>query len=76
MDKNEQKPFGDDNDPPGNYAKYTGIAFQMFAIIGVFAFIGYEIDKAYNHSTKWVTAILSLTGIMISLYIVIKSLKN
>ena len=76
MDKNEQKPADGNNQSSANYAKYTGIVFQMLAIIGLFAFAGYEIDKAANHSTKWVTAILSLTGIMISLYTVIRSLKN
>ena len=76
MDENEQKPIYDDDQSSGNYAKYTGIGFQMLAIIGLFTFAGYEIDKAANHSTKWVTAILSLAGIMISLYTVVKSLKN
>ena len=75
MDKNEQKPDGDDNQS-SDYAKYTGIVFQMLAIIGIFTFAGYEIDKAASHSTKWVTAILSLAGIMIALYTVIKSLKD
>jgi len=69
------------NDPnTGNdssaLAKFTGIAFQMVAVIGVFAFAGYKIDAAANHQTKWVTAILALIGVFISLYIVIKSIKN
>ncbi|MCC8425128.1 AtpZ/AtpI family protein [Mucilaginibacter sp. UR6-11] len=57
-------------------AKFTGIAFQMVAVIGVFAFAGYKIDEATGHQTKWVTAILSLIGVFISLYMVIKSLKS
>jgi hypothetical protein len=28
------------------YAKYTGMAFQMIVIIGIFAFAGYKIDEA------------------------------
>lgn len=64
------------NKPVNNYIKYTGIAFQMIAIIGVFSFAGYEIDKRTAHATPWVTALLSLTGVLISLYIVIKSLKD
>lgn len=62
--------------PVNNYIKYTGIAFQMVVIIGVFAFIGYELDTRAAHSTMWVTAILSLIGVFISLYLVIKSLKD
>ena len=74
MAKNEQ----DENDrnPLNAYAKYSGLGFQMIAIIGVFAFAGYKIDAAANHQVKWVTAALSLTGVFISLYIVIVSLKK
>ena len=74
MAKNEE----DENDrnPLNAYAKYSGLGFQMIAIIGVFAFAGYKIDAAANHQVKWVTAVLSLTGVFISLYIVIVSLKK
>jgi hypothetical protein len=74
MAKNEQ----DENDrnPLNAYAKYSGLGFQMIAIIGVFTFAGYKIDMAANHQVKWVTAVLSLTGVFISLYIVIVSLKK
>lgn len=76
MDKDEQKENGDGNKQAGSIAKFTGIAFQMIAIIGVFSFAGYKIDEAANHNIKWVTATLSLTGVFISLYVVIKSIKN
>jgi hypothetical protein len=48
----------------------------MIAIIGVFTYAGYKIDEAAHHQVKWVTAALSLTGVFISLYIVIVSLKK
>jgi hypothetical protein len=74
MGKDEQK---DDNDnEAGNLAKFSGIAFQMIVIIGVFSFAGYKIDEAYNHRVKWATAALSLMGVFISLYIVIRSVKS
>jgi F0F1-type ATP synthase assembly protein I len=66
----------DNNKPVTNYAKFSGIAIQMIAIIGVFSFAGYKIDQYAGHQTQWVTAILSLTGVFISLYIVIRSLKD
>ncbi len=59
-----------------DYIKYTGIAFQMIVIIGVLSFIGYEIDKRAAHATPWVTAAMSLAGVFISLYLVIKSVKD
>jgi len=71
MAQNEQK-----DKPIYSYAKYSAMGFQMIAVIGVFTFIGYKIDASANHATKWVTAILSLAGVFISLYIVIRSLKN
>ncbi len=57
-------------------AKFSGIAFQMVAIIGIFSFAGYKVDQAANHQVKWVTATLALIGVFISLYVVIKSIKS
>jgi uncharacterized membrane protein len=73
MAKDEQK---DNNNSGNSYLKFTGMAFQMVAIIGFFSFAGYKIDQAANHQTKWVTAVLALTGVFISLYLVIKSIKE
>ena len=74
MAKNEQ----DENDrnPLNAYAKYSSLGFQMIAIIGVFTYAGYKIDESAHHQVKWVTAVLSLAGVFISLYIVIVSLKK
>ncbi len=67
-----------DNNPRqiNNYVKYSGVAFQMIAIIGVFAYAGYWIDSATQNKVHWITALFSLTGVLISLYIVIRSLKE
>ena len=73
-DKQNENP-GDDKQT-NSYLKFTGMAFQMVGIIGVFAFAGYKIDESANHSTKWVTAALSLIGVFISLYLVIRSIKE
>ena len=74
MDKNGQKE--NDDNTSNSYLKYSGIGFQMIAIIGIFSFAGYKIDESAHHTTKWVTAALSLTGVFISLYIVIRSIKS
>lgn len=60
----------------GNLVKYSGLGFQMLATIGIFAFAGYKIDEYLKHQTLLVTAILSLIGVMISLYQVIKELSK
>jgi len=76
MAENEEKDFEKEGKAINAYAKYTGLAFQMIVIIGIFAFAGYKIDEAANHDTKWVTAALSLAGVFISLFIVIRSVKS
>jgi len=74
MTKNEPD---ENSDRPGNaYAKYSGLGVQMIVIIGGFTYAGYKIDQSANHQVKWVTAILSLIGVFISLYVVIISLKK
>jgi hypothetical protein len=76
MDKNEPEDNNQSSSEASSLAKFTGIAFQMIAVIGIFAFIGYKIDTGANHQVKWATAALSLVGVFISLYIVIKSIKS
>jgi hypothetical protein len=76
MPENEPKDQNRRDKPINNYIKYSGIAFQMFGIIGVLTFVGYKIDVNAGHDTLWVTAMLSLAGVFISLYLVIKSLKD
>jgi hypothetical protein len=76
MDKNEPEEKADDSKQVNNLAKFSGIGFQMVAAIGIFSYTGYKIDEALGHQVKWVTAILSLAGVFISLYMVIKSIKS
>lgn len=59
-----------------NFAKYSSISFQMIAIIGIFAFAGYKIDAARNSKTPIFTAILSLLGVVLSLYQVVRQLNK
>ena len=73
MAKDEQK---DNNKPTNSYLKYSGMGFQMIAIIGGFSYAGHEIDKSAQHHVQWVTAILALAGVFISLYLVIRSAKE
>ncbi|MBK0380418.1 AtpZ/AtpI family protein [Mucilaginibacter segetis] len=76
MAKNEQEEKGTGGKAVNNYIKYTGLGFQMVAIIGLFTFAGYKIDTAMGHTTQWVTAVMSLSGVFISLFIAIRSVRN
>ena len=58
-----------------NFAKYTGIAFQMLATIGLLSFIGYKIDEHRESSKMIFTAIFGIIGVVISLIQVVRSLK-
>ncbi len=58
------------------YAKYSGVAFQMIAIIGVFTFIGYRLDLYYKPAQPYYTAGLALLGVCVSLYFVIRSVRS
>lgn len=58
------------------YAYYSGLGFQMIAIIGVFTFIGYKIDEWQGNEKPIFTAILSLIGVCSSLYTVIRSVNK
>ena len=72
----ENEPNQKDNANLSAIGKFTGIAFQMIAVIGIFTYAGYKIDQLEHHSTKWLTVLLSLIGVVVSFYIVLKSLKN
>jgi F0F1-type ATP synthase assembly protein I len=57
-----------------NYARYSGLAFQMIAIILIFAWGGKKIDEIYFQGRSIFIIILSLIGVFIALYIAIKDL--
>ncbi len=59
-----------------NYIKYSGVAFQMLATIGIFVFIGHKIDQYKNIDNFIFTALLGIVGVATSLYHVIRSLNK
>ena len=58
------------------YAYFSGVGFQMLAIIGLFTYIGHRIDQAKNADTPIWTAILALVGVCISIYTVIRAVTK
>ena len=71
----ENEKLGAEKKELNSYAKYTGVAFQMMAIIAASAFIGYKIDQWYEHEVQWVTALLCVVGVCLSIYQTIRQLK-
>ena len=62
--------------PANSFVKYSSIGFQMLATIGLFAFIGYKIDEHQQNEKPLITAILSLIGVVVSLYQVVRQLNK
>ncbi|GAA4797508.1 hypothetical protein GCM10023231_27590 [Olivibacter ginsenosidimutans] len=58
------------------YIYYTGLGFQMIATIGVFAYIGYRIDRSKSGEAGLFTAIFALIGVFISLISTIRSVTK
>jgi F0F1-type ATP synthase assembly protein I len=59
-----------------SYIKYSAVGFQMLATIGLFTFIGYKVDEYRKSDQPIFTALISLIGVIISLYQVIKQVNK
>ena len=40
------------------YLKYSGLAFEMLAVIGISVFVGNKLDQYFNNETPWITLIM------------------
>ncbi|OQX99914.1 MAG: hypothetical protein B6I24_01300 [Bacteroidetes bacterium 4572_128] len=54
------------------YAKYSAIAFQMFAIILIGVFGGWKLDEFFNFQFPIFTLILTILSVILSIYYAIK----
>ena len=59
-----------------NYIKFSGIALQMGATIFLMAYLGKWLDERYPADKKWFTMFLTILGVSISLYNVIRQLNK
>lgn len=71
-----EKPNESDADRLRSVAKYSGLGFQMLAIIGIGAFAGIKLDGYFRTRTPWFTIGLMLLGVVVALYQVIRSLTQ
>ena len=60
------------NKGTGDFARYTGLAFQMFGIILVTAWGGVKLDKLTGWHTPVFTIVLSLLGVFAAIYTAVK----
>ena len=54
------------------YAQYSGIAIQMFVIIGLGTFVGVKLDENFPNEHSLYTVFCSLFAVLISIYFVIR----
>lgn len=57
---------------PNLFFKYSNLAIQMGLIIGLSAWGGQKLDTYYQNKQPVLTIILSLLGIAIAMYLVLK----
>ena len=54
------------------FVRYSSIAVQMLAIIGLFTFAGWKLDQWLNNKFPVFLLILSLSGVFIGIYTAVK----
>ena len=57
------------------YARFTGIVFQMIAIIVVGTFIGMKLDEKFPNENNLFTIALAFIAVILSVYIVIRNIN-
>lgn len=72
LKKSKQKSI----DRLNSYAKFSGVAFQMIAIISLGTYIGLKLDEKYPNDLSLFTIALSLISVIITMFYVIKQATN
>ncbi len=49
-----------------NFIRYSGLGFEMMAIIGIFTFVGYKIDQWMKNEFKGFTLGLMIVSVIIA----------
>lgn len=68
----KKNPKNPENKGLNNFAKYSGITFQMIGIILITTWGGTKLDKLTGFETPVFTIVLSLLGVFAAIYTAIK----
>jgi len=71
-EQNQKQPNKPLNKGVQNFARYSGIAFQMIGIILLTTFGGIKLDKLTGWETPVFTIVLSLLGVFAAIFITIR----
>jgi len=58
------------------FLRFTAVAFQMAATIGIFTWLGTYLDKKFETKTPWWTIGLALFGVIAGLVAVIREVMK
>lgn len=72
MSDQDKKKLSEKPKPLNRYIRFSGMAIQMGVIIGLSAWGGSALDEKFKTSSKVFTIILSLLGIGVAMYLVIR----
>jgi len=72
MQENQQKQEKNKTSGLNKYIEYSGIAFQMVAVILAFVWAGKKIDQKYFNGESVFIIVFSLLGVILAMYIVLK----
>ncbi len=70
--KSKKNKKNDFNKSLKDYAKYSGIAFQMATVIFLGTWGGYKLDEYFNFESRILTVILSLLSVIVAIYVAVK----
>jgi hypothetical protein len=68
MDQKNQNELQKKSKNLGNYARYSSLAFQMIAILGLGVWGGIKLDSLLNMSFPLFTVILSFVSVLLAIY--------
>lgn len=58
------------------YAKYSGMAFQLFGLLAVTVFLGMKADEYFGFTTNYLTATFSILVLFAYFYKLVKVTSN
>lgn len=59
-----------------SYARFTGIVFQMIAIIVIGTFIGLKLDEKFPNENNWFTIGFAFSAVVLSVIVVIRNINT
>ena len=58
------------------FMRYSGMAFQMIAVLLIAAYSGQWLDEHYQNEQPWFTLVFLLVGVTASMYLIIKTVTK